>query len=449
MSILGRSARGFACPVAIVVGLSACADDAPDARPLDVRAWVDPAIPMLVHVAWTTEAPTLGSVAFGAAGALDRSSSVESEPTTEHEHTLFGLRANTDYAFQVVVEGGSSSDVGTIRTGPLPTGLPQMSVSGTGGHEGYIVLPVIGATTAVLILDAEGQIVWMHRDDRELDIYRARLSVDGRTLLYNAASVSGDPSDASEIVRIALDGSGQTSIPIPLLAHDFVEHPDGTLGAIVVEYRDFDGQMLRGDKIVEVAPDGTQTTVWTAWDCFDPSVDVGDNQDQGWTFANALDYDPVEQAYYIGMRNFSSITKVLRATGDCPWVFGLTARTIGFAAGADRFLHQHQFELQGNRMLVFDNEGSIEGESRVLEYEIDFAASEARQVWSYASTPSVYTFVLGEPTRLANGDVFVNWSAAGQLDRVSPSGDLLWRVNMPIGYVFGFHTLAETLQPAI
>src|SRR5690606_22464641 len=132
----------------------------------------------------------------------------------------------------------------------------------------------------------------------------------------------------------------------------------------------------------------------------------------------------IEQAYYLGMRNFSSIAKIPRATGECAWVFGLTARTIGFASGADRFLHQHQFEVSGSRILVFDNEGSIEDESRVLEYEIDFATQEARQVWSYTATPSLFSFVLGEPIRLEGGDTFVNWSAAGQMERVSPAGEV-------------------------
>ena len=34
----------------------------------------------------------------------------------------------------------------------------------------------------------------------------------------------------------------------------------------------------------------------------------------GWTFANALDYDPADDAYYLGMRNFSSIARINRQT---------------------------------------------------------------------------------------------------------------------------------------
>src|SRR5690606_8882906 len=222
------------------------------------------------------------------------------------------------------------------------------------------------------ILDADGDIVWYHTPSQDLDVYRARLAVDGESLLYNAGSVSGDPADDSELVRVALDGSSRTSIPLPLLAHDFVEHPDGTLAAIVVEYRDFEGMMLRGDTIVEIDPEsGAKSTVWTSWDCFDPAVQEqrGDNLEHGWTFDNALDYDPEQDVYYLGMRNFSSIAKIDAESGSCEWVIGLYGRTIPFSPESERFLHQHQFEVRGDRLLVLDNDGSTENVSRVLEYQ--------------------------------------------------------------------------------
>ena len=94
-------------------------------------------------------------------------------------------------------------------------------------------------------------------------------------------------------------------------------------------------------------------------------------------------------------------------------MLGLCGATFTFAPGAARFLHQHQFQVRGNRILVMDNDGSPGNESRVLEYELDLDAKMATQVWSYVADPSVYTFVLGEPMRFDDGSTFVNWSAAG------------------------------------
>src|SRR5690606_11480899 len=316
----GRSVNAVRCfmsrasrlllPWICVCSASACADDDPESTPLPeaIVATVSPTMPTVVHVTWTTARPATGVVRYGTGGALTHATPASVTPSTEHRHTLLGLRADTDYTFQVVVDEDATSEPQIVRTGPLPTGTPQFVVEGT-GHDGFVVVPMIGAATRVVILDAEGHIVWSREVTNEHDVYRARLSVDGASILYNAATVSGDPTADTRLVRVALDGSAETSIPMPLLAHDFVEHPDGTIGAIVVEYRDVDGVSVRGDQIVEVEPTGEVTPVWSAWDCFDPADETGDDIEHGWTFANAIDYDPVERVYYLGMRNFSSIAK--------------------------------------------------------------------------------------------------------------------------------------------
>jgi hypothetical protein len=412
----------------------------------DVSARVSDDIATVVKVSFSTGTDATTHVEFGPSAELGLRTPSERAPSRSHVHDLLGLRANTPYFYRVVVEGDDpyTGEVQEIRTGDLPLGMPPLTLEGD-GMEGFVLVPVLGSTTKVLVLDAGGKIVWYHSDDRELDFYRARLSVDGKSILYNAASVSGTPSEASEIVRVSLDGSETSSIPVPLLAHDFVEHPDGTLAAIVVEYREFDGKMLRGDQIVEISPAGEQASVFSVWDCFDPETTRGDDFELGWTFANALDYDPEAQVYYLGLRNFSSIVKVDRASGSCDWVLGSAGGTFDFPSSSARFLHQHQFELEGNRMLVFDNEGSPGSESRVLEYELDFDTLVATETWRYTSDPPVHTFVLGEPTRLSDGDVFVNWSAAGQMERVSPDGVSRWKLNSGAGYAFGFSTLENDL----
>ena len=436
---------------AMVVLAGACGGGSPDAEaPTNVTAEVSATISTVVHVKWKTSEPSVGYVEFGPTQAMTMRTPTETTPATDHTASLLGLTADTVVYYRAVAVDGTTAHPGataTIRTGDLPLGMPALTRVGD-GHQGFTIVPVLGGTTAVTIINADGKIVWYHTDDRDLDFYRARLSVDGKNLIYNAANISGAPSEASELVRVALDGTSTSSIPVPLLAHDFVEHADGTLAAIVFEYRDFQGTQILGDKIVEIAPDGTQTTVWSAWDCFDPAVHKSDDIAQGWTFANALDYDATDDVYYLGMRNFSSITRINRKTRACEWVLGLSGSTLTFAAGAARFLHQHQFQVRGNRILVMDNDGSPGNESRVLEYELDLAAKTATQVWSYVSTPTVYTFVLGEPIRFDDGGTFINWSAAGQMERLDPAGTTTWKLNTGAGFVFGFHTLADSLYPS-
>jgi hypothetical protein len=92
-----------------------------------------------------------------------------------------------------------------------------------------------------------------------------------------------------------------------------------------------------------------------------------------------------------------------------------------------------------------DNDGAGGHKSRVLEYELDLANKVATQVWSYAANPTVYTFVFGEPLRFDDGSTFINWGAAGQMERLDSAGTSIWKMNTGVGYVFGFHTLVDSL----
>jgi hypothetical protein len=296
-----------------VLLLLAC-DDATSVAPANIEAVVSEAIPTVVTVCWTTAEPTTGTVEFG--DDLSQSTPREAAPTEDHEALLLGLAQGSEVPYRIVVDaedGPVTSDTLTVTTGYFPPDVPALTVTGD-GQDRYMLTPVLGSTTGATIIRPDGETTWFWPDARGLDVYRVRLSLDGQSILYNAASVSGDPAEDSELMRVSLDGSQVTSLPVPLLAHDFVELPDGTLGAIAVEYREFEGEELRGDRIVEVHADGTVVDVWSAWDCFDPAQVTGDAPDQGWTFANALDYDPAQDAWYLGLRNFSSIVKIGRGT---------------------------------------------------------------------------------------------------------------------------------------
>lgn len=426
--------------------------------PTDVHAEVSERVHTVINVHWKTEMPSIGYVEYGPTRDLGMNTPMSEEATTNHTQTLVGLTEDTTYYYRVVTwdENAGQSEVKNTRTGYLPPYLPTLELSIAGGHDQFIVTPVLGAEPAVIIINPDGQIVWYYRDEEtEYDHYRARFARDGKSVLYSATEMTPDPVEDSEIVRVSYDGSERTSLPIPYLAHDFVEHADGTIGALVFEERDG----VRGNKIVEVDADGNQTDIWSSWNCFDPVETPGDEPDLstglGWTFTNALDYDSSAQVYYVSIRNFSSIARVTR-TGECEWVLGLTGSTIEFDSAAARFQHQHQHHAFGDcdlpqtsskcNLLVMDNEGALAPqESRIIEYEIDLETNVATETWVYMSDPVVYTWVLGEPQRLPGNETFINWSTAGQMERINGSGEVTWKLNSRVGAAFGFSELGQDL----
>lgn len=417
-----------------------------DASITSLDAAVSGAISTVVTVTWTTDSDTQGYVEFGLDESLGRTTPVEGSAGTEHSALLLGLPADTEVYYRVVADGADKvSDVMSVTTGSLPNELPGLAVTGD-GPSGFMASPLLGAVVAPVIIDGEGNIVWYWQDDRGLDVYRVRLSLDGQSVLYNSADITGEPSPDSAIVRVALDGSSEEAIPVPLLAHDFVEFPDGTLGALAYEYRE-DPALgeVKGNQIVEIAPDGTQSVIWSAWDCYDPNEVMGDDPELGWSFTNALDFDPDADAYYVSFRNFSSIVKVNRADGSCEWGLGGEAGTIDI--DGIPFLHQHQFEVLEDSVIVFDN--SSQGlDARAVEYAVDWDAGTAEEIWSYQPDPPVQSFVLGDVARMAGGDTLVTWSTAGQLNLGTAAGETVWQLNTDIGYVFAFNSYSEDIYLA-
>ena len=53
----------------------------------------------------------------------------------------------------------------------------------------------------------------------------------------------------------------------------------------------------------------------------------------------------------------------------------------------------------------------------------------------------------GTPNSKLNGDTFINWSVAGQMERVTKDNEVVWKLNSTSGGAFGFNTLAKSLYP--
>lgn len=62
-----------------------------------------------------------------------------------------------------------------------------------------------------------------------------------------------------------------------------------------------------------------------------------------------------------------------------------------------------------------------------------------------ATDPSIETLFLGDVHRLDDGDTMATWGLGGRIDRVSPSGEVLWKVNTELGFIVGYNTVEESL----
>ncbi|MEQ1501006.1 MAG: aryl-sulfate sulfotransferase [Myxococcota bacterium] len=413
----------------LVAVLAGCSDGA--GAPEDLTVTVSPTMPTVIHVDWTTAEPVSAQVRFaGFTTPADPSS-------TAHHHTLVGVGPDTEVGWEILTDG-TVVEAGTIRTGSLPDRPVAVA---TGETTRLHLTALLGETSArIVLLDRAGSIVWDHVDTRGLSVFRARAVPDG--VWYASVLVNGGPSPDSVLVHVNWDGEEDRVIAVPDLAHDFVVLPDGRLGALAYDTVDD----VLGNKIVEVDPEtGVAVDRWSAWDCFDPVANPSDDPTRGWTHTNALDYDPVADAYLVGMRNLHTIARVDRATGACPWAFGGTGGDV--AVDGELFVHQHQFEQIDGGLLVFDNDGAPGDESRVLEYTFDPDAHTGALVETYRAEPPLYSFILGDVHRLPDGGTTIGWSVPGVFEERDRSGEVRARFDYDAGLLGFVEPLLDAYRP--
>ncbi len=430
---------------------------------IDVRADLElsEAMPTVVIVQWEVVLDEVEAalVKFGTDREYGRKARAWIGDDGVARAVLVGMKPSTRYHVQVVEVVGADWNFGPderIRTGSLATELPDLDVSwfdAEAAHEGYLVTSVLTQPSTAVIIDDEGDYVWAHQPDLGWDrwfIPRARLSEVGEWVSYLAETTIGSGGgDAEEraIVRVALDGSWEDAVRVDHAHHDFAELTDGTIAVLMKDRRTVDGELVEGDRLVELGASGEPVTIWSVWDHFeyDPETEYGE-PGTGWTHANALDHEADDDAYYVSLRNLDTIVKIDRAAGDVLWCLGGETSDFLLPDGSSTlFQRQHQFEILDDGVLVFDNGTAERYASRVVEYRLDEEAGTAEPLWEYEADPSLYSLALGDVSRLPSESTMITWSTLGRVDEVSPEGEVLWRLEGDLGGGLGYTTWREAL----
>ncbi|MDP2307602.1 MAG: aryl-sulfate sulfotransferase [Pseudomonadota bacterium] len=418
-------------------------------------------IATVLNVRWTTAEPSRARVtASFADGTVVVEEAVED---VDHAVQLVGLPALTEV--RVLVEGltgGVGSDEAVTTTAASPSWVPDLTWSAESpeaAEPGFTVLPIfVTGGVGVVALDRRGRVVWAWpTSDGVLPapLSRARLSLDGKAILYNrGASMVGQ---TGVVFRVSLDGGTVEEGGVTEGHIDFVEYTPGGYASFGYDLREIDGRKLMGDRLIERAPDGTERVVWNAWDHFTPDLTkeynryyAPDPEVEDWSHINGLAYDEVEDVYYLTMTYQSTVVKIDRRTGDQLW--SLTDGGTGDFANpqADEFLElPHSVQPLEGGLLVF-NRGTFDEESGCSsadEIQLDEASWEASLRWHHTSDGCLLVPYLGGAERLPGGNTLVSWTTAGQLDEVTPDGTSAWRVNTAFGAGVGFSTRVPTLTP--
>jgi len=411
-----------------------------------------------VNVEWRMQLDDVHDVyvEYGLDGELDQVAGAEVDGA-DYSATLVALKPGREYTVRAAVvstAGTYASTPETLTTAAVPALIPDIEVTWSaldGAREGYLVSSIVKDRSTAVILDGEGDVVWWHpREDIQGVISRATLSQDERSVIYLLEPIQDDLTDMpSEVVRVRLDGSDMERHVVRGAHHDMGELPDGTVATLVFEKVQSDLGTHIVDRIDELSPDGEMTTLWSSadWVEFDPDIvaEVGGDA-MGYTHANAIDYVEELDAYLVGLRNLDTLLAIDRASGDVLFeIGGPDSDYVNTDTGARLFEGQHQFHLEDDTLLVFDNGPVAEYESRAVEYRLDDDRGTAEPVFVHQPDPPLFCTVLGDVDRLPDGNTLVTWSSAGQLDELSSDGELLWRLQLAYGAVLGYTTHVDRI----
>jgi len=438
--------------------LSAC-DDPSDPDGIDVEFDASVSLSELI--------PTVATLSFEADLAEVEEAYVEfglpgEEPVRVPAHDdgeggytalVLGMKAGQEYRVRPVVEADGDVFTGpeeTLVTGAPPTDLPELSVTVWDEERaigGYFVMPLLSNPSAAVIVDADGDYVWWHQEFTEdFPVPRAIVSHDFQQMLYLGRQSLDGAEFQPHIYRVALDGSSVDTMYVENAHHDFTELPDGTLALITHDTREIDGQAAIGDKVVEVSPDGDVVDVWSVWDHleFDPDapVDAGTN----WSHSNALDYSVEDDSNLISVRNFDTLFGFERATGETFLRVGGAGSDHELDEEGEWFNRQHQFALSGTELMVFSNGVDVQNGSQILGYQLE--DDVAVNHWDYQPEFPLYCYTFGDVNLLDNGNLLVTWSTAGQMEEITPDGEIVWQLKAALGGGFGYTTQMASLYPA-
>jgi hypothetical protein len=461
------------------------------------------AVAGVTEVTWTTELEGDAHVEYGLqANKLDTSS--PGVPAGAGSETLIGMKVATEYSVRVVVDDGKKvheSETVECTTAPPPVTAPPFTLetwepSLACEDGGYVMFNYLGDhESGVGILDRDGRLVWAIESDRDTQYARARLGLDGTSILWNTNDYAR-LEDIATIERMSIDGSTVTSTRAYQGHHDFLETAPGAFTFIGYEFLtngedgtpdlvgpgltfdpaalgfpvdgeiidddpetprndevkgDWDDYPLAYDVLYEVAEGATDADVPTlVWDHFRDWPEgvyhnhfnfaercdgfVPDSCELG--HANSLAYVPSEDRYTMGFRWLDAFVNLDQA-GDVKWVLGGPSSTLD---GPQEELpqHAHFSDVWSGGMLAYDNRDN-DPPTRLIEYSLTGDTS-FDVVWQEDKDAPDADKVLGDLRRIpieGCDNLLVVWASDGRMEERTRDGQVAWAVSLPLGNIVG------------
>jgi hypothetical protein len=378
-----------------------------------------------------------------------------------HMMRILGITGATEVSWAVVAvdsSGGTNNgDGGEIRTGNLPSSVPTFNISEhvpENTDEPWMVGAALStdANDVQFIINRDGDVVWYHETTGDLVSPWAEPAVDGQGGVLVNSFQEDFCTDVGQVIRYNMSGQEVEATVTPEGHHVFVQHEDGTIAYIARDIRDHEDypKPVCGDKVVEIAPDGTSRELFTAWDHFEVVSNGGMQQDfycdcLDWTHGNMLAWNASTSSYLLSFANTNTIIEFDRESGAALRQFGDEPGSYEFSPPIAAFARQHGGYYTDEGTLILTQTNQTIKETTAVEYLIDDDALLLTQDWVYGIGEGYYALALGEPHRLENQNTLVNFGSEGLMQEVTSVGTVVWEAGLDVGSFLGRTTLINDI----
>ena len=374
-----------------------------------------------------------------------------------HEILLPRLRQATEYNLSVrsYIDATVSDSVhrSTFSTDSLPTELNQFnySVEGTSTFE---VLIVPFRSTALgwagqVAIDSDGEIVWFMESVGGTLVAAPVPGTHDMVFIEN-----GFPSDGGRngIVRANPEGEVVALLErdaglFGQIHHDMTAVDDDRVLFLAYDTMTVRDTLVNGEAVWEWhMSTGAVEKKWSSWDFFDWDTERGPGSSPaGWLHANSITIGPRGNVV-VSSRSFSQVFSISADFQSIEYRVGGPAATVRLSED-DRFVSQHSaWELPGNRLLLFDNQGAGTGSSlptsRALELQLQLDSDTAFMVWQYDPEPDISSPLRGGVYRLASGNtVTIFASNPFKVHETTTDGAIVWSMTGDITFTNTFRAV--------
>lgn len=348
---------------------------------------------------------------------------------------LLGMKPEHTYHYRLVatVDGQPcTSEDRTVTTGPLPSALvkPKITSAAPEKHYGgymYSTKWGTGNDGPAWIMDQDNDYVWWYVSPMIDDVFRTRMSMDGKYLWMRN---TGQTAGSGALLRITMDGLQEErwDEEVALSTHDFAVMADGRLGLILW---DSAAQSRCAEIAIFDPKDSSVTPIFNARDAHGSST----------CHVNNIHYYAEDDTFTFSDYESDCYVKITTA-GELVWV--LNGPASDFTGTSWSRQHGSHF-LSDTHLMVFSN-GDFGGATNVYELELDLSTMTVETLWSYEAGPS--TPFGGDVQRLPNGNTLIAYSSVGEIHEVDPEGQLVQKLVWPDGNPVGYTTVQDSMYTA-